>query len=120
MIISANIDLHFKHNLMYAHSGMLIEFIQLESNLTDHFSDISPGLNFKKKLDKPSRASYRNFYWPWNIFASPDINDNSFEIVTSVDIIASVDNMKRIQCIVVNWVELSSRYAEPKVGYIIF
>ena len=37
-----------------------------------------------------------------NIFASPDINDNSFQIVTSVDIIASVDYMKRIQCILVN------------------
>ena len=56
----------------------------------------------------------KNFISPAGLvtetFTSPEIfllaliliNDNSFQIVTSVDIIASVDNMKRIQCIVVN------------------
>ena len=49
----------------------------------------------------------KNFISPAGLvtetFTSPDINDNSSQTVTSVDsIIASVDNMKRIQCIVVN------------------
>ena len=40
--------------------------------------------------------------------------------MTSFDIIASVDNMKRIQCVVVSSVMLSSRNAEPKEGFILF
>ena len=59
--------------------------------MTNYLASPGTGLN--------SRASYRKFNKPQSIFTSPDINDNSFQIVTSFDIIASVDNMKRIQCI---------------------
>ena len=48
----------------------------------------------------------KNFISPAGLvtvnFASPDINDKYFQMKTSVDSIVFVDNIKRIQCIVVN------------------
>ena len=58
------------------------------------------GLNIKKKIHKPTGLVAENFTSP-EIFllALILVTCNSFQVVTSVDIIASVDNMKRIQCI---------------------
>ena len=59
------------------------------------------GSTLRKNFISPAGLVTVTFTSPEIFFASPDINDNSFQIVTSVEIIASVDNMKRIQCIVI-------------------
>ena len=53
-----------------------------------------------KKLNKPSRASYRNVTSPEIFLLALILIIFFFRIVTNP--IASVDNMKRMQCIVLN------------------
>ena len=57
------------------------------------------GLNIKKKIISPAGLFTITFTSTEIFFASPHINDNLFQIVTSADNIASVDNMKKKQSI---------------------
>ena len=82
------------------------------------------GSTLRKNFISPAGLVTVNFTSPDIFFASPDINDNFFQIVTFVDYITSVDNMNRI-CSVFCQTELyyhlgNSRYAEPKEGLILF
>ena len=64
----------------------------------------------------------KNFLSPSGLvtvaFTSPEIFLLAQKLMT-INNIASVDNMKRIQCGLLNCVVLSSRYAKPKDGFIL-
>ena len=60
------------------------------------------GSTLRKNFISPAGLVIVTFTIPAIFFASPDDKSFQIHVVISVDNIASVDNMKRIHCIVVN------------------
>ena len=58
------------------------------------------GSTLRKNFTSPAGLVTVTFTSPEIFFASPEINNKKIQIVTNP--IASVDNMKRMQCIVLN------------------
>ena len=87
---------HCAWNISIAVFNMIISSASdiVKANIVQQVSTL------RKKITSPAGLVTVTFTSPEISFASPDINIKNFQIVTNP--IASVDNMKRMQCIVFN------------------